>query len=320
MPRPTSGTTLQRADLGMLAYEYMTEASRRGFIAQELLPIFPVAEQSADYPVIPIESLLKMPDTKRSARGNYNRSDYSFETGTYSCDEHGWEEVVDRVERNLYSRFFDSSVVAVERAVDVLMRGYEKRVADYLFNTANITNTSNVATEWSTITATPRANVIAAKQAMRAASGLMPDTIAMSQKVWENLLKVTEIINAFTYTSPIEVGNVEAQKRIIAQYFGVEKIVVGNAIYDSAKKGQTFSISDVWDDEYILLAKVLSGNNLRQPVLGATFLWEQDSPDILTTEEYEEPQTASTIYRVRHHTDEKLIFSGAGYLLGNITA
>jgi len=139
MPRPTSATTLQRADLGAIAYEYNLEASQRGFIGQRILPVFEVPEQSADYPKIPIEALIKIQDTKRGPRGHYNRSDYEFKTGTYSCEEFGWEEQVDDAEANLYRRYFDAEEVAIKRAVDVLLRGREVRIAAMLFNSGNFT-------------------------------------------------------------------------------------------------------------------------------------------------------------------------------------
>src|SRR3972149_2267594 len=92
MPRPTSSTTIQRPDLGALAYEYMIDAASRGFICMSIMPIFEVIEKTADYPKIPIESLIKDQDTKRLANGNYQRGDWKFETGTYNCEEYGWEE------------------------------------------------------------------------------------------------------------------------------------------------------------------------------------------------------------------------------------
>jgi hypothetical protein len=298
------------------------EASQRGFIGLELLPIFDVPEQSADYPLIPIESLIKLQETSRAPRGSYNRSDYNFETGTYTCEEHGWEELVDDVEASLYRRYFDAEEVAVKRAVDILLRGQEARIADAVMSTGNITGTSNVATEWSTpSTATPRANVNTAKAAMRAASGLTPNVIAMSYKVFTNTMMIKEITDALQYTNPLQMGGEEAQKAILAQYFGVGKVIVGNAIKDSGKKGAAFTIADIWDDEYILLAKVSTGGpDLREPCLGRTFLWTADSPENLVTEEYREEQKRSNVYRVRQNTDECFVFTGAGYLLGNITA
>jgi len=321
MPRPTSGTTIQRPDLAAIAYEYMMEASERGFIGLNLLPIFEVIEQAAEYPVIPIEALLKLQSTKRAADGSYPRSNYEFETDNYSCVENGWEERVDDVEAKLYQRFFDAEEVAVKRAVDIILRGQEKRIADMMFNTSNFSNAA-VATEWSTAAScTPRANINTAKAAMRAASGLMPNVLAMSLKVLENLLVADEITDALKYTNPIELGGLEVQKRLLAQYFGVDRIEVGGGIYDAAKKNIAFSITDIWDDEYVGLYKVSNGGlELKEPVVGRTFLWIEDSPQNLVTESYREEQTRADIYRVRQHTDEEFIFTGAGYLLSNITA
>jgi len=320
--RPTSGTTIQRPDLGALAFEYMVQGSERGFIGLELMPVFEVPEQSADYPIIPIEALLKTPVTKRSPRGGYNRGDYEFETGTYSCKENGWEEPVDEVEAKLYRRFFDAEEVAVIRATDVLMRGHEMRVAAKLFSTSVITGTSDVAVEWSTpATATPYADVETAKAAMRAASGLLPNVIAMTWKVFRNALATTEIKTVMQYTNPIQVMGEEAQKVFLANYFGVSRVLVGNAIKDSAKKGKTFSLTDIWDDEYIGLYRISSGgSDLREPCVGRTMLWTADSPELLNTESYREEPIRSDIYRVRQQTDEAIVFAGAGYLLGNITA
>ncbi len=246
MPRPTSATTLQRPDLSTLAYEYMLDADRRGFIGLSILPIFEVPQQSADYPKIPTEALLKLQETKRAPRSAYPRSDYEFETGTYACVEYGWEEPIDDVEASLYRRFFDAEVVANMRAVDILLRGQEKRIADAVMSTSNITNTADVTTEWSTAAScTPHADVETAKEAMRAATGLLPNAIAMTYKVFTNVLKSKELKDAFRYTNPIEIGGLEMKRRLLAQYFGVDQVLVGGAIYDSTAKGQSTTISAV---------------------------------------------------------------------------
>ena len=321
MPRPTSSTTVTRPDLGAIAFEYMSEASQRGFIGLEILPVFEVPEQSGQYPKIPIEALINVPDTKRAPRGTYSRDDWEFEMGNYDCEEHGREEPVDDSEAALYRRYFDAEEIAVMRAVDMLLRGHENRVASMVFNTSNITNTAGVTTEWSTAAScTPRADVETGKESMRAATGLFPNVMVITYKVFRNLLMAAEITDALKYTNPIELGGMEAQRRILAQYFGMDNVIVGNAIKNGAKKGQSVTITDIWDDEYCGLFKVSSGPDLREPVLGRTFLWTADSPSIVTTEQYREEQTRSEVYRVRHSTDEAFIFTGAGYLLSNITA
>lgn len=320
MPRPDSTTTIQRPDLGAIAYQYMLEASQRGFIGLSILPIFDTPLQTADYPIIKLESLIKLQETGRAPRGDYNRSDYEFKTGTYSCKEYGWEELVDDSEAALYRRFFDAEEVAVQRCVDTILRNQEARIAAAVFNTSNITATADVAIDWSTpATAEPRTNIFTAKTAMRAASGLTPNVLVISKKVFDTVLLTSEIKDALKYTNPIEIGGEEAQRRVLAQYFGVDQVLVGNAIKDGAKKGQAASISDIWDDEYAGLFKVSSGGqDLREPCLGRTFLWTEDSPDNLVVEQYREEQKRSEVYRARHNVAEAFVFIGAGYLLGNI--
>jgi hypothetical protein len=108
---------------------------------------------------------------------------------------------------------------------------------------------------------------------------------------------------------------------MLSLYLDVDDILIGGAQYDSTKKGQSYSLADIWDDEYVTLARISRGSNdLREPCLGRTMLWTSDSPQMLVTEQYREEQTRSDIYRVRHYVDEAIIFAGAGYILSNITA
>lgn len=322
MPNPTSGTTIQRPDLGALAYEHTLDATSRGFIGFEVMPVFEVPEQAADYPVIPIESLLKVPSTKRAKRGAYPRGDWEFETNTYSCEEYGFEEPVDDVEAKLYARYFDAEEVGMEIAVDHIMRDHEKRVAAIAQDTSLAIGSASVTNEWDdAANATPKGDVKTAVQAMRAASGVVPNAGIMSLKVFENLMVTAEIKNYLQYTSPHLVEGAEAQRRMLANYFGLSRILIGGGIEDTAKKGQSFSLADIWDDEYFSLARLSDGGNrLREPVLGRTFLWTADSPQTATVESYREEQIRSEIIRVRENVDEAIIFSGALYILDNITS
>lgn len=318
MPRPTSATTIQRPDLMQLAWEYALEPTSMGLMGSRILPFFSTPEKTADYPKIPVEVLLKTPDTKRAARGAYNRSDWNFETGTFNCQESAWEEQIDDAEARLYSRFFDSEAVAAERAIYIIQLAHEIRCATLLFNATTFAgHTSNVGTSWSSAsTATPRADIITVVQSML----VPPNAIAMSYKVFLNLINTAELKDALKYTNPVEMGGLEAQRRVVAQYFGLDEVNVSNAKKDSAQKGKTATVVDVWDDEYVLLYRRGNSMNLRDPSLGRTFIWTTDSPNPITVETYREEQTRSTVYRVRQNVDEALVFVGAGYLLGNITA
>jgi len=314
---PTSSTTLQRADLGQLIYEYMEYPSGMGLMGLDILPVFGVEEKSGEAPFMPIEAFMKVQNTARVTRGNYPRSDWEFETVPYGCVEKGWEEAVYDDEVQEYSRFFDLELAAAERALYVIQLSLEVEIATDIFNATTFTSyTSAVTTEWSTITSTPRADINTAKQAV----AVNLDSIAMSYKVFLNLINTTEVLTALRYTNPIELGGLEAQRRIVGQYLGLDNVFVSNAKKDSAKKGQSKSLADVWDDEYVFLFKRGDGASLRDPAVGRTFLWTADSPQILTVDQYREDQSRAEIYRVRQSVDTKILNVGAGYLLSNITA
>ena len=141
----------------------------------------------------------------------------------------------------------------------------------------------------------------------------------MSYKVFRNVLKTTELKEALRYTNPIEIGSEEAQRRILGQYFGLD-ILVASGQRDGAKKGQAYSLADLWDDENVhLIRRAAPGGRLREPVYGRTFLWFQDSPQSVVVESYREENKRSTIIRARQHVGEAVIFAGAAYRLSNIT-
>lgn len=320
MPRPTSATTVSRPDLAAVVYEYALEQSQSKFIGLQALPVFNVMDRSGQYPVIPLESLLKLPDTKRAPRGKYNRGDWKFELGTYDCVENGWEEPLDDVEAKMYARFFSAETVTAKRAMDVILRTQELRIKNMLFNTSNF-SANNVTNEWDDYAnATPLTDVNAGKKSLRNATGLDANALIIGRSVFDNLCLCAQISGAVKYTSPLELLPFDQKKALVALALGLDKILVGDAVYDSAKKGQAFSAADIWGTEYGLLCRVATdAEDLREPCLGRTFVWAEDSEVPLTMEQYREEQIRSEIYRARQHTAEKFVFTGAGYLLGNLT-
>ena len=317
---PSSNQAMQRPDLGAVAYETILGGVNQGFIGMDVMPIFETTLQSAEYPVIPTEALLKSHDTSRSARGNYNRDTYNFNLQNFSCKEDGHEELLDDSEARLYARYFDAENVAVERGAGILLRSMEQRIANIAQNVANAAGNAAVGTAWSTpATATPKADIKDAIATLRNTSGVKADTVVMGYTAFQNVLVTNELKTYLQYTSPHLVVSEEAQKQVLARYFGVRQVLVGDAIKDSAKKGKATVITDIWDNTKVQVMKLSSGGaDLREPSFGRTFLWTADSPSIVTTETYREEALRSNVFRVRQYTDEAVQFVGANYILTGI--
>jgi len=319
MPAPET-TAIVRNDLGTIAWEYAMEASRRGFVGMKIMPTFETPKKSGEYPLITVESFLKAQKSARAPRAAYNRSDYTFSKQSYACEEDGFEELLDDSERNLYGDAqIDAEAIAVMRAVDVILRNQETRIITKAIATASIDNAA-AAVAWSTAaTATPRIDVNVAKEAMRSNYGIKPNIMVISDASRNDLLLTAEITDALKYTNPIELGGEEAQLRILAQYFGVDEVLIADAQIDSAKKGQSKSLADLWTNTIAGLYRVSSSRDLKEPSFGRTMLWTEDSPQEIVTEQYRDEKVRSDVFRARQNTDSVYTFTGAGRLITGVS-
>jgi hypothetical protein len=322
MPVSATNTAVYRPDLGVAVLEYY-EGATMGYIGQEIMPIFQTPFQSSTYPVIPQEALLDAPDVARSPRGAYNRGDWKYENGLYHTQEKGWEESVDDTERALLDRRVPglADFIATNRAMNIILRNQEKRIAAKLFNTANFTAHA-VTTEWNTVaTATPISDVKDAKAAFRLQCGMLPDALVISWTTFEDLKNCDQIVNRLKYTFPgIDLNKMTSDQ--LAAVFDVPRVLIGGSVYNSAKKNKTAVIADFWSSEYAMLVKISSGDDFTQPGIGRTFLWTDDSPQNAIVEQYREEKIRSDVFRVRHNVDEAFMQSkdDAGSVVSNIAA
>jgi len=318
MPTQSGSYATPRLDLGAAFQEF--DLTANNFIAALALPQIRVPRKEAKFVKLRREGVLARADLKRAARSAYNRDEYSVEDDSYACEEYGHEQPLDDSERAFYANDFDAEFYASQVAARRLLTDYEVRAATAIFNTSTWTGsslTTAVGTEWSTASADAKSDILAAKEKVRRLTGVDPDTMIISKVVYNNLLKNDDLNEAVKY---IQLGTVSNVAKAMADFFGLRQVLIGAGVYNSAKEGQDATITDIWDDEYAMICKLPEGDAITAPGIGRTFLWRDDSPNDLNVEEYREEQTRSTIYRVRHTVDEKIIDAAFGHLLSNITA
>lgn len=100
--------------------------------------------------------------------------------------------------------------------------------------------------QWSDFTGTsqPIQNIETAKEAVRAATGKRPNTVVMGAAVMAKLRQHPIIVDRMKYT-----GRDIATVEILASLFGVDKVLVGDAIY-SNDAGTAFT--DVWGKDVVV--------------------------------------------------------------------
>jgi hypothetical protein len=323
---PSASIAVPRSDLTEF-YEFDMEMQKRGYIGLRVLPVVEAGLQADNVGKVPLEALLFQGDTKRTGASNYNRGSWKFETFQYATEENGWEEPIDERDEKRYAELIQVDQVAFARASDVVMRNHEQRIADLVFNPTTWNGaslTTAVTNEWDRnhkTNATPIDDVEQAVQKVYDNSGLWPNALIINRKVFRALRNLDEIIDRIASSGagdPSKPSDITEQ--MLAQVFDLEYVIVAGSSKNGAKEGQPASVSQIWSNEYAMVCKVATSNDMREPCVGRTFHWSSDGSVIGgLVEEYYEEQSRARIIRVRHDTDEVIMYPQAGHLLSNIT-
>jgi len=325
MSTPTSSLSSLRPDLERGLEEFNLAMDRQGFIGHRILPVFQTGEKSGTFGKVTLESLLQTRATERAPGSGYARGNWQFETETFATAEHGAEEPVDDNDRRAYAKWVNVDQIATQRAFDAVLRNAEIRAAAAIYNTTTWTGaalTTAITHEWDDASnAVPITDVNAAKQKVWDGTGMYPNALVINRKVFNNLRNCTSVKSAISASGA---GYATRQRDISVEMlkavFDLDYILVAGSAKNTAKEGQSASISSIWSDEYAMVCKICTTGDLQEPGLGRTFNWAGDGGRAEgLVEEYREEQTRSKIIRVRHQVQEKILYAACGHLLSNVT-
>lgn len=325
MPSPSTSLATLRPDLAESFMEFDLEMDARGFVADRVFPVVEVASQAGNFGKIPLEQLLQQRDTRRAPGSGYARGTFTFEDATYACLENGAEEPIDDRESRMYAEYFDAEVIHTLRAFSSVLRNAEQRVADAVFNTTTWTGstlTTAPTNEWDDATnAVPLTDVEAAVQQIYDNSGLWANALIINRKVFRNLRNCDQVVERIASSgagSPTKASDIT--EAMLAAVFDLDHIIVAGSSRNSAKEGQAATPVQIWSDEYAMVCKVATSQDFREPCIGRTFHWADDGSSIGgTVETYRDETVRGDVVRVRHDTDEIVLYAQAGHLLSNIT-
>jgi len=248
-----------------------------------------------------------------------NRVEWTESESSYRCLEYALEGKIP----NIKLKNSDAAMRLQQRVtaglVNKLLLGYEKRVADILFSGSTFTNTAALSgtDRWDTDTSNPVAKVADAKEAIRALIGIEPNTVVMGAAVWADLRLHADITSRVAGL----VSGTPATEAQAATALGVDRVIVGRAIYNTAAEGATASYSDVWGKSvsvcYIDPASPTSAEGVITPM--QTFVCEIDGSRYSVTE-YDEKQTRSRILQCYDCTDEVAVAVNSAYLYTTVVS
>jgi hypothetical protein len=107
---------------------------------------------------------------------------------------------------------------------------------------------------------------------------------------------------------------------LIAEAMGLDMVIVAGASRNNATEGQNVAPVQIWGDNFAMVCKVATSQDMAEPCIGRIFHWSEDgSSPGGTVESYRDESVRANIIRVRHDVDEIVLYTEMGHLLTNIT-
>ena len=256
--------------------------------------------------------------SQRAPGENTKRVQFGYSSGNFALVDYGLEGQVpvEIMQEGMAVPGIDHGAMAVRKVSGIMALRLEKQAAD-IARTAGSYASSNKVTltstaQWSDFSGTsnPINNIETAKDAVRAATGKRANTVVMGAAVMSKLRQHPVVVDRMKYT-----GRDVATAEILAALFGVQRVLVGDAIY-SNDAGTAFT--DVWGKDVVVAYTELgSVADMGAPSYGYTYTLDGYP---MAEEPYYDRNTKSWVYPVTRAEAPVLASASAGYLITNAVA
>lgn len=283
------------------------------FIADLIFPIVRVEKQTGKYYVYD-KSNLRVDKTNRAAGSGANEIDVGMAArGTFICDDHALKGFVADEVQDQADAALNPLIDETENITEKLLLDREITLATMLASTGNMTQNTTLSgtSQWSDYNnSDPIADVRTARTTIHTNTFKRPNTMFMSKTVFDVLVDHPAVIERIKYS---QLGVVTAE--LMARVFQVDKIIVGEAGYNSAAEGQTDSLAYVWG-KHCWLAYISPVIRLKMLTLGATFTYKTR-----IVKRWRDEDREGTYVRIgQDNYQQSLIAAACGYLIKNAIA
>lgn len=285
------------------------------FIGLQVFPAYNSAKKTGEYMKITkaASETMKKNVTERSQKSPYGRVDRTYEKDNFACVDRGLEELLDDSVTAELADFFSTEQVTAKLLLRSIMIDHEIRVAAEVFNSNNFDAVNGAVAYSEANLATinfPLDIQTAIKRVMK--RGELVNTMVLNRDIFD-IIRRSTLMSNFLF-GPLG-GGQQITVDMLGKAFGIQNVLIGDATYDSSKKGQTATPDYIWSNDYIWVGNV-QGGDFSAGGAGRTVVWTGDASSLFVTETYRSEQNRSDVIRVRQHTDEKVISTPSGTLIG----
>ncbi len=285
-------------------------------VGMALFPYVPVGQRGGKIVTFGKEAF-RLYNTGRTPGSNTKRVQFGYAGSPYALEQHALEGVVpfEHMDEAAAVPGIDLASGAVGQTQDIIALRLEAAQAAIATNAANYAASNKITLagvdQWSDFTGTsdPNDDIEVAKEAVRAQIAKRPNTVVMGAAVFSKLKQHPKIVDRIKYT-----GRDVATTELLASLFGVQRVLVGDAVYESDAGVMT----DVWGKFVVVAYTEMGGIADRgRPTYGYTY---RLGGFPLVEQAYQDRNAKSWVYPVTDEVSPVIAGAAGGYLISAAVA
>lgn len=305
-----------------LSVAYMNAAD--AFVADKVFPRIPVNKKTDTYFVYDRGDMLRDEMQVRAPGSESAGGGFRISDDDYSCKVFSYHVDIDDQTRANYDDPLRPDEDAARYLTEKALIKRERDWATKYFTTGVWTGSSTATdlvagtdfTAWDDAASTPIEDVKKQKRSVLKKTGVKPNTLVLDVNGFDALTEHPDIVDRIKHTSDRSVD-----AAIIARLFGLDRILVGEAVYNTAQEGLTTSTDFVFGND-ALLVHAAPNPGLQTVSGGYTFVWTADgiatNGQVITS--IRVPLIKSDRHEVESNWDHKVVAPLAGAFFANVAA
>jgi hypothetical protein len=270
MSSPVASDVHVNAPLTNISIAFLQSAE--GFVASRVFPNVPVKKQSDRYYTYARGDFNRDEMQKRAPGTESAGASYTVDnTPNYYCDKWAIHKDIDDDVRANEDSVLDSDRDATLFLSHKSLIRKEREWATSFFASSIWTTDKTLTNLWSTDDGTPIEDCRTGIRTVLQSTGFKPNTMVVGKLVEDKLLDHPDIIDRLKYGQTAG-GPALATREALARMFGVDRFLVMEGIYNTAKEGQTASHSFIGGAS-ALICYSAPNPGLMTPSAGYTFSW-----------------------------------------------
>lgn len=285
-----------------------------GYIADKCLPQLTVKQKSGLIGAYG-NNHLRLSDDLIGGRAEARRADPILRSSaTYLLESHALEGVVTQDDYANVEQPYDAEADETAGLTHLVLTNKERAFANTLFSTSVFSGrTSSPGVKYGSSSSDPLADFKTAQNAVVDSVGMNPNAVIMSQKVF-NVLKYNAQLADVLGFKYNQMGSLTTLD--IANALNVEEVLIANAPYNSAKEGQSDSMTQIWADSILFYVKPKAAAKYQISLGYSMKLSGAEGREVYKYDMNNPPGSTGIIVQDVYQC--KLINVGAGYLLNAV--